>query len=45
MTSENKNAIYTCVNYSEAVYPTEIKKQSICIRADIADVIQDLVTS
>lgn len=42
MTLENKNAIYTCINYLDAFYPKEIEKQSICIRADIADVIRDL---
>lgn len=42
MTLENKNAIYTCINYPDAFYPKEIEKQSICIRADIADVIRDL---
>ena len=42
MTLENKNAIYTCINYPDAFYPKEIEKQSICIRADITDVIRDL---
>ncbi len=42
MTAQNKAATYACINYSEAVCPTEIEKQSICIDADIGAVLNDL---
>ncbi|WP_443624429.1 SIR2 family NAD-dependent protein deacylase [Catenibacterium sp.] len=42
MTSKNKNAVYTCINYQEAFCPPQIKKQSICIQADIGKVLRDL---
>ena len=42
MTAQNKIATYACINYGEAVCPTEIKGQSICIDSDIAKVLEDL---
>ena len=42
MTAQNKVATYACINYGEAVCPTEIKGQSICIDSDIAKVLEDL---
>ena len=42
MTSENLNAIYACVNLDEADCPEEIRRQSICINADIGEVIDAL---
>ena len=42
MTAKNPNAIYACINYGEAVAPSEIAKQSICINKDISKVLQDL---
>lgn len=42
MTACNPKAIYACVNYGEAAAPNEIKKQSICIDADIGKVLSDL---
>lgn len=42
MTACNPKAIYACVNYGEATAPNEIKKQSICIDADIGKVLSDL---
>ncbi len=42
MTMENPKATYACVNFSEAVYPTELERQSICIDSDIARVLKDL---
>ncbi len=42
MTAKNKTATYACVNYGEAVCPTEIEKQSICIDADIGKALKDL---
>lgn len=42
MTYENPNAVYACVNLSEAVCPDEIKGQSICINRDISDLLNEL---
>ncbi len=42
MTAQNKAATYACINYGEAVCPTEIEKQSICMDADIGAVLEDL---
>ena len=42
MTAKNPNAIYACINYGEAVAPSKIAKQSICINKDISKVLQDL---
>lgn len=39
MTARNPRATYACVNYGEAVCPREIAKQSICIDADIGEVL------
>ena len=39
MTYKNPNAAYICINLSEAYIPTEIKKQSIGIAADIGEVL------
>ena len=42
MTFANKNAVYICVNQGEATCPTQIKKQSICIDADIDEVLKNI---
>lgn len=42
MTAKNRAATYACVNFGEAVCPTEIKRQSVCIDSDIAKVLEDL---
>ena len=42
MTYQNPEAIYACINLGEAVYPDAIAKQSICINADVADVLAAL---
>lgn len=39
MTHQNPNAVYACVNLDAAAAPREINKQSICIHADIGEVI------
>ena len=39
MTAKNPNAIYACINQGQAVCPQEIKKQSICIDADIGGIL------
>lgn len=41
MTAQNPNATYACVNYGEAVCPTEIEKRSICVDGDIDAVLRD----
>jgi len=42
MTGKNPNAVYTCINYGEAVCPEQIRGQSICIDGDIGKVLADL---
>lgn len=42
MTAKNSRAVYACVNFGEAACPQEIKKQSVCINADIGQALQDL---
>ncbi|MDE5548188.1 MAG: Sir2 silent information regulator family NAD-dependent deacetylase [Clostridia bacterium] len=43
LTGQNPQAVYACINYGEAVCPSEIKEQSICIDADIASVLSDIL--
>ena len=40
MTYANKNSTYVCINYGEVVCPDQIKKQSVCIDADIDEVLK-----
>ena len=42
MTANDPHAVYACINRGEAVCPQEIKKQAICIDADIGDVLSAL---
>lgn len=42
MTAKNLNAIYACINQGQAVCPQEIERQSVCINADIGQVLQIL---
>ena len=42
LTAENENASYICVNLSESFCPDEIIDRSICVNADIGEVINDL---
>ena len=42
MTAKNRQAVYACINYGEAVCPEEIKSHSICIDGDIGDVLSEL---
>ena len=42
MTGANQNAVYACLNRSEAFAPDEIADRSICIDGDIADIISVL---
>ena len=45
MTAKNPNAIYACINQGQAVCPQEIERQSVCINADIGQVLQSLSTA
>ena len=42
MTAENPKAVYACVNSGETLCPPEIARQSICIRGDIRQVLEDI---
>ena len=42
MTAKNFNAVYACLNKGQAFCPQEIDRQSICIDADIAEVLEKL---
>ena len=42
MTDENPNAVYACLNYSEAFCPRRIEHRSICIEGDSGEVIREL---
>ncbi|UYT07338.1 Sir2 silent information regulator family NAD-dependent deacetylase [Treponema denticola] len=43
MTEKNPNARYACINFGEAVVPSKIEKQSICINDDIGEVLKKMV--
>ena len=42
MTAKNPNATYVCINQGQAGCPQEIERQSVCINADIGQVLQSL---
>lgn len=42
MTAKNPNATYVCINQGQAVCPREIERRSVCIDADIGQVLQNL---
>ena len=42
MTAKNPNATYICINQGQAVCPQEIGRQSVCINADIGQVLQSM---
>lgn len=42
-TAKNENASYVCINLGEADAPPDIRNRSVCIDADIAKVINDLI--
>lgn len=42
MTDAWKNATYACINLGQAVAPREIEQKSICINADIGDVLEKI---
>lgn len=41
-TYANRNAVYACINLGEAFAPPEIRDRSICINADIGNVLSEL---
>ncbi len=45
MTWKNPNAVYACVNMGQAECPKEIKERSVCINADIGEVLKRLLES
>lgn len=45
MTWKNPNAVYACVNMGQAECPKEIKERSVCINADIGEVLSRLLES
>ena len=40
MTAQNKDAVYACINANDIEIPSEIRTKSICLKADIKDVIE-----
>lgn len=42
MTAKNPNAFYACLNFGEAYIPDEIKYRSLCINADIAEILNKI---
>ena len=43
MTAKNPNATYACINNGQAICPTEIQHKSICINADILNIIHECI--
>ena len=43
MTNDNKNAVYACLNYNEAVCPKQIEDRSIVLDGDSGSVIKQLL--
>ena len=42
MTAKNPDAIYACINQGQTVCPPEIERRSVCVNADIGQVLQNL---
>lgn len=42
MTAKNPDAIYACINQGQAVCPPEIERRSVCVNADIGQVLRIL---
>ena len=42
MTAKNPNATYACINQGQAVCPPEIEQRSICMDADIGQILENL---
>ncbi len=43
MTAENQEAVYVCVNAGQALCPSKIVKQSVCLEGDIGTVLAQIV--
>ena len=43
MVAKNPKATYFCINAGQAFAPKEIQKQSICIHADISEILENLL--
>lgn len=44
MTAENPDAVYACLNYSDAFCPERIRVQSICLDGDCGEVLKALLS-
>ena len=44
MTNDNPEAVYACLNYSEAYCPEQIEERSVCIDGDSGEVIRMLLS-
>ena len=44
MTNRNPDAVYACVNQTDATAPKEIKERSFCIHSDIADLLNRIIS-
>lgn len=42
MTAQNSKAIYACVNEGEAVCPSDIENQSVCVNSDIGKILSEI---
>ena len=42
MTAKNPDAVYACINQGQAVCPPEIERRSVCVNADIGQVLENL---
>ena len=42
MTAKNPDAVYACINQGQAVCPPEIERRSVCVNADIGQVLRIL---
>lgn len=42
MTYQNPNAFYACLNFGESYAPKEIEERSVCIDADISDLLTNM---
>ena len=43
MTAENQEAVYVCVNAVQALCPSKIVKQAVCLEGDIGTVLAQIV--
>jgi hypothetical protein len=42
MTAQNSESVYACLNFGEAICPSEIGDRAICIDSDIKSVLEDI---